>query len=186
MEDSQIIDLYFARNETAISETDKKYGEYCRAIARNILSSGQDAEECVSDTWLRTWNTIPPKRPCVLRQFLAKITRNLAFDRYRADTAEKRGGGQQLLALEELKECISSGADPADQAEMKALKSAIGAFLTGLSNRERGIFLRRYFYVEGYSHIAQRYGIRENNVRLILSRTRKKLSDYLRKEGFDL
>jgi RNA polymerase sigma-70 factor (ECF subfamily) len=104
MEDSQIIDLYFARNETAISETDKKYGAYCRAIARNILSSGQDVEECVSDTWLRTWNTIPPKRPQVLRQFLAKITRNLAFDRYRADTAEKRGGGQQLLALEELKE----------------------------------------------------------------------------------
>lgn len=185
MEDSGIIALYFARDEAAITETDIKYGDYCRTIARNILLSGPDAQECVNDTWLRTWNTIPPTRPKALRSFLAKITRNLSFDRYRAERAQKRGGGQALLPLEELKECVPGG-NPADQAELEALKASIGKFLQDLPSRERNIFLRRYFYGEDFGIIANRYCMRDSNVRNILSRIRKKLAQYLREEGFEV
>ena len=108
MEDQKIIELYFDRNETAISETDKKYGSYCHTIAYRILQNLPDAEECVNDTWLRAWNAMPPQRPSVLRQFLAKITRNLSLDRWRGANAEKRGGGEAALALEELGECVST------------------------------------------------------------------------------
>ena len=185
MEDTKIIDLYFARNETAITETDQKYGTYCRSIAWNILQNHEDLEECVSDTWLRAWNAMPPQRPRVLRQFLAKITRNLSFDRFRADHAQKRGSGEVPLALEELKECVGSG-DPATDAERKLLEELIGQFLQQLSQRDRGVFLRRYFYMESHKDIAARYGMKETNVRLCLSRTRQRLREYLRKEDFPL
>ena len=185
MEDTKIIDLYFARNETAITETDQKYGTYCRSIAWNILQNHEDSEECVSDTWLRAWNAMPPQRPRVLRQFLAKITRNLSLDRFRADHAQKRGSGEVPLALEELKECVGSG-DPATDAERKLLEELIGQFLQQLSERDRGVFLRRYFYIESRKHIAARYGMKEANVRLCLSRTRQRLREYLRKEDFPL
>jgi RNA polymerase sigma-70 factor (ECF subfamily) len=185
MEDTKIIDLYFARNETAITETDQKYGTYCRSIAWNILQNHEDSEECVSDTWLRAWNAMPPQRPRVLRQFLAKITRNLSLDRFRADHAQKRGSGEVPLALEELKECVGSG-DPATDAERKLLEELIGQFLQQLSQRDRGVFLRRYFYMESRKDIAARYGMKETNVRLCLSRTRQRLREYLRKEDFPL
>ena len=185
MEDTKIIDLYFARNETAITETDQKYGTYCRSIAWNILQNHEDSEECVSDTWLRAWNAMPPQRPRVLRQFLAKITRNLSLDRFRADHAQKRGSGEVPLALEELKECVGSG-DPATDAERKLLEELIGQFLQQLSQRDRGVFLRRYFYMESHKDIAARYGMKEANVRLCLSRTRQRLREYLRKEDFPL
>lgn len=183
MEDKQIIDLYFARNEQAISETNKKYGPYCNTIAYRILQSLPDAEECVSDTWLRAWNAIPPQKPNVLRQFLAKITRNLSLDRWRANQAQKRGGGEAEVALEELGECIPGGGDPATVLELEELKNAIAAFLRTLPERDRSIFLRRYFYLEKPAAIARRYVLRQANVRLILSRTRQKLKDYLQKEG---
>ena len=185
MEDTKIIDLYFARNETAITETDQKYGTYCRSIAWNILQNHEDSEECVSDTWLRAWNAMPPQRPRVLRQFLAKITRNLSLDRFQAGHAQKRGSGEVPLALEELKECVGSG-DPATDAERKLLEELIGQFLQQLSQRDRGVFLRRYFYMESHKDIAARYGMKETNVRLCLSRTRQRLREYLRKEDFPL
>ena len=185
MEDTKIIDLYFARNETAITETDQKYGAYCRSIAWNILKNHEDSEECVSDTWLRAWNAMPPQRPRVLRQFLAKITRNLSLDRFQAGHAQKRGSGEVPLALEELKECVGSG-DPATDAERKLLEELIGQFLQQLSQRDRGVFLRRYFYMESHKDIAARYGMKETNVRLCLSRTRQRLREYLRKEDFPL
>ena len=185
MEDTKIIDLYFARNETAITETDQKYGTYCRSIAWNILQNHEDSEECVSDTWLRAWNAMPPQRPRVLRQFLAKITRNLSLDRFRAGHAQKRGCGEVSLALEELKECVGTG-DPATDAERKLLEELIGQFLQQLSQRDRGVFLRRYFYMESRKDIAARYGMKETNVRLCLSRTRQRLREYLRKEDFPL
>ena len=185
MEDTKIIDLYFARNETAITETDLKYGAYCRSIAWNILQNHEDSEECVSDTWLRAWNAMPPQRPRVLRQFLAKITRNLSLDRFRADHAQKRGSGEVPLALEELKECVGSG-DPATDAERKLLEELIGQFLQQLTQRDRSVFLRRYFYMESRKDIAARYGMKETNVRLCLSRTRQRLREYLRKEDFPL
>ena len=185
MEDTKIIDLYFERNEAAITETDQKYGAYCRSIAWNILQNHEDLEECVSDTWLRAWNAMPPQRPRVLRQFLAKITRNLSLDRFRAGHAQKRGSGEVPLALEELKECVGSG-DPATDAERKLLEELIGQFLQQLSQRDRGVFLRRYFYMESHKDIAARYGMKETNVRLCLSRTRQRLREYLRKEDFPL
>lgn len=185
MEDAKIIDLYFGRDETAIEETDRKYGTYCRGVAWNILQSAEDSEECVNDTWLRAWNAMPPQRPGVLRQFLAKITRNLSLDRFRASHAQKRGSGEVPLALEELKECVGAG-DPATDAERKLLEALIGQFLQRLSPRDRNVFLRRYFYMESHKDIAARYGMKEANVRLCLSRTRQKLRDYLRKEDFPL
>ena len=184
MEDHEIIELYFQRDERAIMQTDEKYGKYCFAVANNILMSLQDAEECVNDTWLRAWNAMPPQRPSVLRQFLAKITRNLSLNRYRAMQAEKRGGGRVEIALEELSECVGKGSDPADEAELVALRESILKFLEKLADREQGIFLRRYFYMEEICEIAGRYKMKEANVRLILSRTRKKLHAYLGKEGF--
>ena len=183
MEDKQIIDLYFSRDEQAISETSKKYSSFCHTIAYRILQSLPDAEECVSDTWLRAWNAMPPQKPNVLRQFLAKITRNLSLDRWRATQAQKRGGGAAEVALEELGECVCGSADPATQLELEELKTAISAFLQELPERDRNIFLRRYFYLEDTAAIARRYVLRQANVRLILSRTRQKLKDFLQKEG---
>ena len=185
MEDQGIVELFFDRSEQAIVETDQKYGAYCRSIAWNILQNHEDSEECVSDTWLRAWNAMPPQRPRVLRQFLAKITRNLSLDRFRAGHAQKRGSGEVPLALEELKECVGSG-DPATEAERTLLAQLIDRFLQTLTQRDRGVFLRRYFYIESHKDIAARYGMKEAKVRLCLSRTRQRLREYLRKEDFPL
>ena len=183
MEDKQIINLYFSRDEQAMSETSKKYGSYCHTIAYRILQSLPDAEECVSDTWLRAWNAVPPQKPTVLRQLLAQITRNLSLDRWRANQAQKRGGGATEVALEELGECVCGSTDPATQLELEELKTAIVQYLQELPERDRNIFLRRYFYLEDTASIARRYVLRQANVRLILSRTRQKLKDFLQKEG---
>ena len=183
MEDNAIIKLYFDRNETAISETDRKYGAYCRTLSNRILLDLQDADECVNDTWLRAWYSMPPHRPNVLRQFLAKITRNVSLDRYRSANAEKRGGGEVELALEELAECIGGG-DPAEQAELDALRDTMLLFLDSLPVKEQKLFLLRYFYLEKIAQIAEKYNMKDANVRLILSRTRKKLKEFLHEEGW--
>ncbi|MBR1780866.1 MAG: sigma-70 family RNA polymerase sigma factor [Oscillospiraceae bacterium] len=184
MEDTEIVALYWARNEAAIPATAEKYGPYCTTVALRILPLPQDAEECVNDTWLRTWNAVPPQRPALLRPFLAKITRNLAFDRYREATARKRGGGELPLALEELGECVSDR-DTEGEALAHELSAAIDAFLRALPRRERSIFLRRYFYVDSCADIARRFGLRESTVRVQLHRTRAKLRDFLREEGLE-
>ena len=184
MDDSQIVELYCHRDENAICETNRKYGAYCFTIAENILSNGEDAEECVNDTWLKTWNSIPPQKPALLKLFLAKITRNVSFDKYRKKVTSKRGGGEIVFAIEELEDCLSSSADVESEICQKELKSTINRFLHSLPERDCNIFLRRYFYVESTSEIAARYGLKENNVLLILSRTRKKLKSHLQKEGY--
>ena len=186
MEDKQIIALYFQRDEQAIAETQSKYGNYCLQIAKTILRDLEDARECVNDTFLRAWNAIPPKKPLQLSLFLGRITRNLCVDRLRADSAQKRGGSETELALEELAGCISAGGDPADALELKQLQQAMGSFLHTLPQRERDLFLCRYFYVESYRTIAKRFHIRETNARLILSRVRGKLRNYLMQEGFEV
>ncbi|MBR5730895.1 MAG: sigma-70 family RNA polymerase sigma factor, partial [Firmicutes bacterium] len=146
MEDEKIIDLYWARSESAISETELKYGRYLKTVAKNILSDEEDSLECVNDTYLNAWNAIPPARPKVLQAFLGKIVRNLALDRYRANTAEKRGGGSIALALDELLD-VSSGESVEDSvADRTALTAALKRFLSGLSNEDRRIFLKRYWY----------------------------------------
>lgn len=183
MDDKQIISLYEKRNEDAIKKTAEKYGAYCHAIANGILSDTQDAEECVNDTWLRAWNSIPPQKPNSLKLFLAKITRNLSFNRYKEKTRGKRGGGEIALALDELDEVIGGTYDVETEFLRKEMRNALNRFLRELPKREADIFLRRYFYVESTEKIARHYFIKEANVRLILSRTRQKLKEFLKKEN---
>ena len=183
MNDQQIIELYWQRDTQAIQETSIKYGAYCYSIANNILDNKEDSEECVNDTWLRAWNAIPPQRPAILQMFLAKIARNLSLDRYLSRTAQKRGGGEMPLVLDELAECIPSSSDVASEYERKELAQYIRKFVHSLPERERNIFLRRYFFADSIAVIATQYNLSENNVMVILSRTRKKLKNFLRKEG---
>lgn len=185
MEDSMIIEMYWNRNESAIEETDKKYGSYCFAVANNILNSKEDSDECVNDTWLRAWNAIPPKKPERFRVFLAKITRNLSFDKYKMKNASRRKG-EMLYILDELSECISSGNTADDELDMKLLSESINSFLKTISERDRTVFLRRYFYAEAVTEIAERMYITPNNVSAILARSRAKLREHLTKEGFEI
>jgi len=184
VEDKQIIELYNKREETAIEKTAEKYGKYCFGIASNILHSYEDSEECVSDTWLRAWNAIPPTVPKYLKVFLGKITRNLSFDKYRAKTTLSRGGGQFAVVLDELAEVVADSCDVEKQFEQKELMGAINTYLKRLPERECNIFVRRYFYADDTSKIAKLYEIKESNVLMILSRTRKKLHTFLKEEDF--
>lgn len=186
MEDGKIIELYFSREERAITETGNKYGAYCQRLAFGILNDEADAEEVVSDTWLQVWNSVPPQKPVVLKLYLAKITRNLALNRLRSRTTQKRGGGETALALEELKDCVPARGQVQDALEGKELARAIQAFLMTQSARDRGIFVRRYFSMELPGEIAAELGMTEANVRKILQRTRRKLKDYLSQEGYSV
>ncbi len=184
MEDDQIVELYWQKDTNAISETANKYGAYCFVIADNILHSAEDSEECVNDTWLHAWNAIPPQRPNVLRLFLARITRNLSFDRFNARNAEKRGNGEIDLVVDEFGECLGGGTDTEAVYEAIELRESIRRFVRTLPEREGNVLVRRYFFVEPVAEIAKRYGLTENNVMVILSRTRKKLKAHLLKEGY--
>ena len=184
MEDHKIIELYFQRNTDAIKETDDRYGSYCFAIANNILHNNEDSEECVNDTWLNAWNAIPPQKPTILRMFLAKITRNLSFNRFEARNAEKRGGGEIHLVLDELAECIANESDTENEYLAKELEEIIRVFVRELPEKEGNIFIRRYFYTEPITMISKRYGMTDNYVMVILSRIRKKLKVRLEKEGY--
>lgn len=184
MEDSQIIELYWRKNADAISETADKYGAYCFTIANNILHSAEDSEECVNDTWLHAWNAMPPQRPAVFRIFLAKITRNLSLNRFHARNVEKRGGGEIRLVLDELSECLAGGTDVEAAYEAAELEQCICRFVRSLPERERNVFVRRYFFTEPVAEIAARYGLTANHIMVMLSRARKKLKLTLEKEGF--
>lgn len=183
MEDTAIIDLYFAREERAIDETGKKYGAYCRAIAFNILRSREDSEECVSDTYLRAWNAMPPTRPNCLRAFLGRITRNLSFTRWEAQAAQKRGGGQTDLLLSELEECLPSGSSVEAALDMRAVTQTIEAFLRAQTRENRQLFVRRYYYSDSVKRLAGLFGMSENTVKSRLFRMRNGLRDALLKEG---
>lgn len=183
MRDEKILELYWRRDEAAIRETADKYGAYCHSVAGNILHSPEDCEECVNDTWLRAWNVIPPQCPRSLRMFLAKITRNLAFDRYKAQTAQKRSG-EIVLVLDELAQCVTSGVSTEDHVIAEELKQAVNRFVNALPRREANLFVCRYFFVQSAAQIGSRYGLSAGNVMVILSRTRQKLRAYLEKEGY--
>ena len=185
MEDQQIVDLYFSRSESAITETDRKYGRYCHSIAYNILEDHEDAKEIVNDTYLKAWNTIPPNRPDPLKPYVGMISRHLSLDRYEEYHTQKRGG-QVPLVLEELAECIPDNDSREDIGESVALKDALAKFIRSLPDKTQMIFLRRYWYASSVAEIAEEYGMRENSVNVLLHRTRKKLKDHLQKEGFDL
>ena len=156
MEDSRIIELYWQRSENAITETDKKYGAYCSTVALNILSNKEDAEECVNDTWLGTWDTIPPNRPTILRAFLAKITRNLSIKRLEKKLAEKRGGSTECIVLDELEECIGDQTDAEGIVESHELEELIRRFVRKLPERDGNQFVRRYFFSDSVASIAER------------------------------
>ena len=186
MEDKDIVKLYWERDPDAIKETASKYGVYCRVIARNILGNQEDAEECVNDTYLKAWNSIPPNSPNVLSAYLGKITRNLSFDRFRQKCADKRGEGEIELVLDELSECISDTAGVEDEVEKKELVRSINSFLDTLSQEKCSIFLCRYWYAMPVSEIAVRFGMSDGNVSVVLNRIRGKLKKYLIERGYDL
>ena len=183
MKDEQIIALYFQREEQAIRQTDLKYGAYFRVIAHNILRSLEDSEECVNDTYMKTWEAIPPTRPSSLKAFVGRITRNTALGRLEKDTALKRGGGETAVCIDELAECVSGGEDPAGLIERRELAKCLNSFLAGLETGKRIIFVRRYWYGYSVREIAQLCDLGESNVKVTLHRLRTQLKAHLEKEG---
>ena len=183
MNDKNIVDLYFNRDEEAITQTDKKYGRYCYSIAYNILTNKEDAEESVSDTYMTAWRAIPPRRPSVLSTFLGKITRHISIDRWRERSAYKRGGGEVTLALEELEDCVAGLQNVEMEYERKELIRAYVKFLDALPVTERRVFLCRYWYVDSVEAIAEKFGFSQSKVKTMLHRTRAKLRKQLAEEG---
>lgn len=183
MDDKAILDLYWARSEKAISETDTKYGAYCFCIAYNILNNREDSEESVSDTYLAAWNSMPPKRPAVLSAFLGKITRYISLDHWKKRSRLKRGGGEVELCLEELEDCVSGRESTEDKIIRKETIAAVNQFLSTLSEAERKVFLCRYWYLESVKDIADRFGFSPNRTSVLLRRVRQKLNAHLAKEG---
>lgn len=183
MDDSEIIELYFQRSEEAVTQTALKYGKYCCKIAYHILSSREDSEECVNDTYLAAWNTMPPRRPNILSAFLGKLTRYISLDRWKKRSAQKRGGGQVALSLEELEECISGGDDPEKEVDRKELLRYLNRFLDALPETQRRVFVCRYWYLESIPEIAARFGFSESKVTAMLHRLREKLRTRLQLEG---
>ncbi len=185
MQDNEIVDLYWARNEDAIVQTDSKYGSYCRKIAINIVTSPEDTEECVSDTWMSAWNTMPEERPAMLAPYLAAIIRNHALTLYRKHHSQKRGAGQTALALDELFE-VAGGSSTEEMVDMSLLSEHINRFLSELTPHDRIAFVRRYFYVDSLADIAGALSMSESAVKSLLFRLRQKLKDHLIREGYEL
>lgn len=183
MEDKAIVDLYWQRSDRAIPETECKYGGYCHAVAMRIVNNRQDAEECVNDTWLHAWNAIPPEWPLRFSAWLSRVTRNLAVSRLREVRAQKRGGDEIPLVLEELDECIPGKPDPQQAVEQKELQDAINRFLDGLDAAVRDVFIARYFYAASHSELSARTGWSVGKVKTVLRRTRLKLRNALKEEG---
>ena len=183
MEDAMILDLYRARSASAIAETEKKYGFYCYAIAKNILHLHEDAEECVNDTYLKAWDSIPPQRPTVFSAYLGKITRNLSLNKYKQRRAAKRGGGELPLIYDELEECIPSKSSPSSEYEGTLVTEAINSCLLALDDQSRTVFVRRYWYADSISTIAQTFRMSESKVKSMLMRTRRTLKNHLEMQG---
>jgi len=185
LDDNLILDLYTDRCESAISETAQKYGSYCLKIAANILGDSQDAEECVNDTYMKAWDSIPPKRPPAFGAFLGKITRNLSLNRFKAKNTQKRGGGFSIV-YDELEECLPSRESVESEFDMKETGLLISNFLKLCEKESRTVFVRRYWYGDSVKEIARRFGMSESKVKSSLFRTRNKLKLFLESEGVDL
>ena len=182
MDDQQIVDLYWARSEQAIQESEYKYGAFCRSIARNILLQEQDAEECVNDTWHRAWNTMPPQRPASLRAYLVRLVRNLSIDRWRARKSQKRGEGLEALVLE-LEDCVPAVPSAEEETEARELSRTIDRWLDGLPREDRVLFVRRYWYGQRLDELSGQLGWSPNRVSQRLLRLRTGLKRYLEREG---
>ena len=183
MEDSQIIDLYWERSETAIGETSKKYSRYCLTISFNILHNNEDAEECVNDTYLNAWNAMPPKRPNCLATFLGKITRNLSLNKFKRYTAEKRGLGQTVIALSELEDVVPSTSSVEQEIAEKELVETLNTFLENLPKQKRILFVQRYWYLMPIKTMAEHLGVSESKIKSTLFRTRNELKSHLERGG---
>ena len=186
MQDDEIVQLLWERDENGIEKLQKKYQKYCGAIARRIVMNEEDTEECVNDTWLRAWNSIPPHRPENLAGYLAKIVRNLALTLYTKQHRKKRGGGVVSVALEELSECLSDGREVSENLEKQELSDAITTYLRGKSSEQQAVFIRRYFYMMDMKELAESLQMKENTVKSILFRMRKELKIHLEGEGIYL
>lgn len=184
MEDARIVDLYWERSESAILETSTKYGKYCHTIAYNILASHEDADESVNDTYLDAWNSMPPHRPSILSTFLGKITRRISIDKWRGRTAEKRGGGEIVLALDELSDCVPSDHNVEQAFELAELAKVIDNFVMTLPPMDRRVFICRYWYLDPISAISKQFGFSESKVKMMLHRQRRRLLSHLEREVF--
>lgn len=184
MEDSQIVSLYWDRNETAIAQTEKKYGVYLSKIAYNILADREDTQESVNDTYLAAWNSMPPHRPSVLSTYLGKLTRRISIDLFRKKNSQKRSTGEYALSLEELEECISGGNSTEEAVALSQLSHSIEQYLRSISQDARNVFLCRYYYLDSVKQIAATCGMTESKVKVLLYRTRQGLHSYLEKEGY--
>ena len=183
MEDTKIVELYWQRDQAAIGETEKKYGGSCRGIAYGILENSEDCEECVDDSYMAVWNSVPPQRPLRFPAYLFRIVRNLSFDRIRECLAQKRGGGEKLILLDEVDELLASEQSVERECELKELTEAINSFLRTLSRDDRIIFTYRYWLALPTAEIAKRFCFKESKAHMSLHRSRKKLREYLLKEG---
>lgn len=181
--DGEIVELFFERNERAIAYVSRKYGSYCGTVVQNILKDPQDAEECLNDTWLKAWESIPPAKPRNLGGFLARIAKNISLNRYERDHAEKRGGGEIALVLDELAECVADKGNVEKNYERKILTEAINEFLKTLPRIKRDIFVLRYWYCLSAAQIAERVGVTRSNAAVTVTRTRRALMGYLEKRG---
>ena len=186
MDDEQIIDLYWQRDEQAIVQTDARYGAYCMKISMNILDDRSDSEENVNDTYMNTWDAIPPQRPQLLGAFIGKICRNLALNKYKARHAQKRKAGEFALSLDELDLCTPSGVNVEDEVEMAALSRCISRFLWQQDKFTRQVFVCRYFYGDSLADVAKQFGCSQSRLKSLLMRTRRRLKLYLQKEGYTL
>ena len=187
MEDQDILDMYFNRDEAAITETRGKYGLRLFKVAKNILHINEDAEEIVSDTLLKAWEAIPPVRPERFGAFLARITRNLSINKWQAKSATRRGGGEVSLILSELTDCIpATSGEPEAEYESNLVQEAINNCLASMDKASRAVFVLRYFHNESIKGVSERFGMSESKVKSMLFRARKKLNAHLEKEGVSL
>jgi len=184
VEDAKIVELYWQREQSAIRETERKYGNYLAKVAYNILNDMDDSMESVNDTYLSAWNAMPPHRPQALCPFLSKLTRRIAISLLRKKQSLKRGGGEYEVSLSELQQCIPGGNTTEEQYEGKALSACIAAFLHGVSEQARNAFIGRYFYMDSVKEVARYCGLTESNAKVLLHRTRIALREYLEKEGY--
>ena len=186
MEDFEIVEMYWDRDENAITETDRKYGKYCRKIAFSIVTNKEDMEECVNDTYLQTWNSLPPQRPERLSTYLGKICRNISINLYEKLTAEKRGGNETDACLDELSELIGGSSEVEEQLDLTVLTDLINKFLKRCEKQARTVFVQRYWYMMSVKEIAKENRMSDSNVKMTLSRTREKLKLYLEEEGYSI
>lgn len=186
MTDEEIVALYFARSEEAVAATERQYGAYCRRIARTILLSDEDADECLNDTLLAAWRSIPPAKPQSLAAYLGRTARNLASNRFKLYSAQKRGGSETALALDELGDCVPSSGSVEEELDAALLSDAISRFLRAEPEEKRRVFVRRYWYLSPLEEIAAEYGMSRSKLTSLLYRMRKDLKKFLAKEGFHI